>query len=247
MPLSITVLILAFISNYSTGISKSISNSAAIAQAYALSQRTELGTRQQLHFELHPCLSANAVATEIICKPVAKCGIRLHSASSRGMDEVIGALNALGHFAPTDHGSGRDHLHTKHDLQSDVSVSESVLHSPDQLQIGVLVYLFVEPVHRGQGLGSHLLRTAKQHCAERGDQYMLLTRDERGAASVDDRVCGNNCKSIDGSSTEQDAASLIGTDRGTKDSMTVLQKFYAERHGFVDIDHFIPNGMLSRL
>ena len=87
-------------------------------------------------------------------KPIAKVGIRPDSATSTAMDKVI-----------------REKFKSEKRVEGDY-------------QVGLFVYMWVDPMYRGNGLGLELLRKARNRCVENGYDYLLIVHDDNGSGKL---------------------------------------------------------------
>ena len=54
----------------------------------------------------------------------------------------------------------------------------------EDVQVGVLVYMWVDPDFRGKGIGLILLDCVKRRCLEKGMEYLLLIHDDNGSGRL---------------------------------------------------------------
>lgn len=103
-------------------------------------------------------------------RPIAKAGIRSYTANVTSTDSMSAIIESLD-------GDGSSAVDQKEDLVQD-GVTKYLL--------GLLIYMYVNPSHRGQGIGDHLLDKCLDACRQRGDSHMLLVHDDSGSGRLVD-------------------------------------------------------------
>eukprot|EP01038_Epipyxis_sp_PR26KG_P009497 gene9497-12794_t len=141
-----------------------------------------------IHFELFPKTFLRTITQNLpliksilSSKPIAKVGIRSYSTqSSNKMDQLLETkFNISDPFQIT----------TK---TSFVSVRNQPIARPPMVandgryQIGIFVYMWVDPSYRGQDIGNFLLQLSISACLNKGDDFMLIVHDDNGSGKLID-------------------------------------------------------------
>jgi hypothetical protein len=121
-----------------------------------------------IHFEafskLWPTFLLKSLPLIIKPKPIAKTGIRSFSASSAAMDDII-----LSKFQNI----------TQVNLPFKRVKQGTGVHN-----VGLFVYMWVNPKYRKQQFGDFLLDLAIKECKSRGDDFMLIVHDDNGSGRL---------------------------------------------------------------
>jgi GNAT superfamily N-acetyltransferase len=146
-----------------------------------LIQAANINTEKELiHFHLY---GVDRIASPLTPTLMAKCGMRSSGASTlamsrllestfllRGQSDLLGQTQAQ-HAVQADReaigGGGGE----RHDCPA---------HSTNRYLVGLLVYMWVNPRHRGLGMGDAMLRTVMQECRVRNYTHLLLAHQDDG-------------------------------------------------------------------
>jgi len=80
---------------------------------------------------------------------------------------------------------------------SDSLVAKREILVGEKFKIGLLIYMYVMPSHRGNHLGDFLLAEVEREFKERGDDFILIVHDDNGSGKLIQYYLDRGFKSIE--------------------------------------------------
>lgn len=132
--------------------------------------------RTILHFELFDALHKPLFncGSPAVKTPIAKAGMRNFGTSSDEMDDLIDKL-----FPDNPTADIINDMPSKASIADGFQVCQQY-----RYKVGLMVYMWVSPAHRGNELGDILLQLIQQECIHNQYTHLLLVHDDDGSGKL---------------------------------------------------------------